>query len=95
MERKHYDNRAAAAACVVYVGHSFFYERDYLYDIKVNVHLFPNLWNGGIDLAAGYEHREISATVDPDPVQAAGDQLGFNQAPNIRPGRRSIPSSRT
>ena len=49
-------------------------------DIKVNAHLFPNLWNGGIDLRLGYEHREINQQTVPDPVQAAGDQLGFNQA---------------
>ncbi len=67
-----------------YLGHSFFYERDYLYDIKLNAHLFPNLWNGGIDIAAGYEHRTISEHSVPDPVQAAGDQLGFDQSPNTK-----------
>ena len=41
------------------LSHSFFYERDWLADAKVNMHLFPNLWNGGVDLAMGYEHREI------------------------------------
>jgi iron complex outermembrane receptor protein len=67
-----------------YIGHSFFYERDFLYDAKINAHLFPNLWNGGIDFALGYEHREIQQHSVPDPVQVAGDQLGFNQSPNTK-----------
>jgi iron complex outermembrane receptor protein len=61
-----------------YVGHSFFYERDWLADIKVNMHLFPNLWNGGIDVAGGYERRTANQKQVPDPVQASNDQLGFN-----------------
>ena len=79
-----YDNTSAAALVenggAAYIGHSFFFERDFLYDLKTNMHLFPNWWNGGIDLALGYEHREIQAHAIADPVQAAGDQLGFNQA---------------
>jgi iron complex outermembrane receptor protein len=67
-----------------YVGHSFFYERDQLYDAKINAHLFPKLWNGGIDLAGGYEHRESNQKQIPDPVQASNDQLGFNQAPLLK-----------
>jgi iron complex outermembrane recepter protein len=78
-----YDNRAAALAAS-YLGHSEFYERDFLYDAKINAHLFPNLWDGGWDFAAGYEHRNIHQHSVPDPVQAAGDQLGFNQAPNFK-----------
>ncbi len=74
------DNNPGAA----YLGHSFFYERDWLADAKVNGHLFPNLYNGGIDLAVGYEHREIATHQTPDPVQAAGDQLGFNASPNTK-----------
>ncbi len=74
-----YDNTAAAQRAA-YTGHSLFWERDFLYDVKVNMHLFPNLWNGGIDLAIGYEHRNISQHQVPDAVQAAGDQLGFNAA---------------
>ena len=77
-------NNLLAAQNAAYLGHSFFYERDWLADIKVNAHLFPNLWNGGIDLALGYEHREVAQHSVPDPVQAAGDQLGFNQAPNTK-----------
>jgi iron complex outermembrane receptor protein len=76
-----YDNRAAAQRAS-YLGHSEFYEKDFLYDAKINAHLFPKLWNGGIDLAAGYEHRQVRSHTVPDPVQAAGDQLGFNAAPN-------------
>ena len=78
-----YDNTAAALRAS-YLGHSEFYERDYLYDVKLNAHLFPNLWNGGVDFAAGYEHREIALHSVPDPVQANGDQLGFNAAPNSK-----------
>lgn len=78
-----YDN-AAAAQRVSYIGHSVFKEHDYLYDIKINMHLFPNWYNGGIDLAAGYEHRNLHQQSIPDPVQAAGDQLGFNQAPDTK-----------
>ncbi len=83
-----YDNSLAAADYTVggasYVGHSFFFERDNLYDIKVNMHLFPKLWNGGIDLAGGYEHREINQKQIPDPVQVTNDQLGFNQSPALK-----------
>ena len=83
-----YDNSLAAADYTVggasYVGHSFFHERDSLYDIKGNTHLFPKLWNGGIDLAGGYEHREINQKQIPDPVQVTNDQLGFNQSPSLK-----------
>jgi len=78
-----YDN-AAAAQRASYLGHSFFYERDWLVDAKINAHLFPTLWNGGIDIALGYEHREVQTHTVPDPVQAAGDQLGFNAASNTK-----------
>jgi iron complex outermembrane recepter protein len=67
-----------------YVGHSFFYERDWLADVKVNMHLFPKLWNGGIDFAAGYERRTVNQKQIPDPIQASNDQLGFNQAPLLK-----------
>ncbi|PYJ12133.1 MAG: hypothetical protein DMF06_00585 [Verrucomicrobia bacterium] len=85
-----YDNRIAAndwtstdplgrANGAAYVSHSLFYERDCLVDVKVNGHLFPNLWNGGLDFAAGFEKREINQKQIPDPVQVSGDQLGFSQ----------------
>jgi iron complex outermembrane receptor protein len=67
-----------------YVGHSFFYERDWLADVKFNAHLFPKLWNGGIDFAGGFEKREINQKQIPDPVQASNDQLGFNQSPLLK-----------
>jgi iron complex outermembrane receptor protein len=67
-----------------YIGHTFFYERDKLYDAKMNMHLFPKLWNGGIDFAGGYEHREINQKQIPDPVQASNDALGFNQQPTLK-----------
>lgn len=78
-----YDNRAAALRSS-YLGHSEFYEHDFLYDAKINAHLFPNLWDGGWDFAGGYEHRQIRQHSVPDPVQANGDQLGFNAAPNTK-----------
>jgi iron complex outermembrane recepter protein len=77
-------NNVLGAQNSQYLGHSAFDERDWLADAKVNMHLFPNLWNGGVDLAAGYEHREIAQHAVPDPVEASGDQLGFNQAPNTK-----------
>ena len=75
-----YDNVAGARAAS-FIGRGFFYERDWLVDAKINAHLFPNLWNGGIDVALGYEHRETRTNQIPDPVQVAGDQLGFNASP--------------
>ena len=78
-----YDNLTAIQRAA-YLGHSFWYERDYLYDGKVNAHLFPKLWNGGIDLTVGGEHRQISTHQVPDPVQANDDQLGFNASPNTK-----------
>jgi iron complex outermembrane receptor protein len=62
-----------------YIGHTFFLERDKLYDVKSNAHLFPKLWNGGIDVAVGYEHRESNQKQIADPVEASNDVLGFNQ----------------
>jgi iron complex outermembrane recepter protein len=83
-----YDNNSAVPLVenggAAYIGHSYFYERDYLYDAKFNMHLFPGLWNGGVDLGVGYEHRNIEVHQIPDPVQVAGDQLGFNQSPNTK-----------
>jgi iron complex outermembrane receptor protein len=73
-----YDNRTTAQAAS-YVDHFFFFERDNLEDIKINAHLFPNLWNGGIDIAGGYEHREINQHQIPGPVEGANEQVGFNQ----------------
>src|SRR2546423_7450418 len=67
-----------------YIGHSEFYERDWLVDPKINAHLFPNLWDGGWDFAVGYQHSHNAQHSVPDQVQAAGDQLGFNQAPNFK-----------
>jgi iron complex outermembrane receptor protein len=83
-----YNNNIAAQDYTVggasYIGHSFFYERDWLADAKFNMHLFPKLWNGGIDFAGGYERREINQKQIPDPVQVTNDQLGFNQAPALK-----------
>jgi iron complex outermembrane receptor protein len=83
-----YDNSLVALdwtqGGAAYTGHSFFYERDWLADAKINMHLFPNWWNGGIDVAGGYERREINQKQIPDPVQASNDQLGFNQSPLLK-----------
>src|SRR5439155_453917 len=83
-----YDNAIAARdwtnGGASYIGHSFFFERDFLYDAKINAHLFPNLWNGGIDFALGYEHREVQQHTIPDPVQASADPLVFNPSPNTK-----------
>ncbi len=76
-----YDNKAAAEAAS-YVANSNFDFNDYLYDIKINAHLFPNLWNGGVDFTVGYEHHENSAHFTVDPILSAGDQLGFDGAIN-------------
>ena len=67
-----------------FIGHSLFWESDYLYDAKINAHLFPNLWDGGWDFAAGYERREIRQHSAPDPVELSGDPLGFNSAPGTK-----------
>ncbi len=74
-----YDN-ATTGAAASYIGTTQFLGRNYLVDAKINAHLFPNLYNGGIDIAGGYEHREIRTQTVPDNVQLAGDQLGFNAA---------------
>jgi iron complex outermembrane receptor protein len=71
-----YDNIAAARAAS-YVGHSSSLERAFLYDVKANAHLFPELWNNGIDVAASFERREINSRQTADPVQASGEALGF------------------
>jgi outer membrane receptor protein involved in Fe transport len=75
-----YDNTAALVAAS-YLGRSFFYNKSFLYDVKVYGNLFPGLYQGGIGVTVGYEHREQREHSIPDPVQAAGDQLGFNAAP--------------
>ena len=78
-----YDN-ASAASRASYIGTTQFLERAWLADAKFNAHLFPNLWNGGLDIAAGYEHREIRTETIPDNVQLGGDQLGFNAGARSR-----------
>jgi len=77
-------NNIVTSRAASYLGHSFFLERAWLVDAKFNAHLFPNLYNGGIDLAFGYEHREVNNKVISDPVQRAGDQLGFNAAADLK-----------
>ncbi len=49
-----YDNIRAQAAA--YLGHSFF-RNEFPVRCEDQRALFPNLWNGGVDVAAGYEHR--------------------------------------
>ncbi len=77
-------NNTLALQRASYLGQSFFYERDWAYDATVNAHFFPNLYNGGVDFAIGYQYRQLSSHQVPDPVQNAGDQLGFNAAPNTK-----------
>jgi outer membrane receptor protein involved in Fe transport len=71
-----YDN-VAAANRAAYLGHSLFHQKDFVFDIAVNARLFPNLWNGGIDVAGGYQRIWEQQHLILDPVQEAGDQLGF------------------
>ena len=74
-----YDNQAAVQRAT-YLGRSFNYSRDFLADAKVNGNLFPNLYQGGIGFNLGGEYRQSRTESQPDPVQAAGDQLGFNKS---------------
>jgi len=78
-----FDNTQAALAAA-YLGHSFFRNKTWTWDVTVNAHLFPNLWNGGIDVAGGYIHTYRQDEQIGDPVQAAGDQLGFGAVPNAK-----------
>jgi iron complex outermembrane receptor protein len=78
-----FDNTAASQRAS-YLGHSFFRNKTAIWDISANAHLFPNLWNGGIDVAGGYQHIWRQDQQIGDPVQAAGDQLGFNAVPNAK-----------
>jgi iron complex outermembrane recepter protein len=77
-------NNVLAAQLASYLAHSLFHGKDFMYDATVNARLFPNLWNGGIDVAGGYQHIWEQQHSIPDPVQAAGDQLGLNAAPNFK-----------
>ncbi len=77
-------NNTLAAQSSSYVGHSVYRQKDFVYDITVNAHLFPNLWNGGLDVAGGYQRIWEQQHSIPDPVQATGDQLGFNARPNFK-----------
>ena len=77
-------NNLLGSQNAAFVGHTEQYERDFLYDIKTNAHLFPNLWNGGVDFAVGYEHRQISFHNVPDVVEQANDPLGFTAGAAIK-----------
>ncbi|MBA3964008.1 MAG: TonB-dependent receptor [Chthoniobacterales bacterium] len=72
-----YDN-AAAAQRASFIATTQFLGRAYLVDAKFNAHLFPNLYNGGIDIAGGYEHREVRTQTIADEIQGQNDQLGFS-----------------
>jgi iron complex outermembrane recepter protein len=78
-----YDNVRAAQESS-YLGHSFFRNKTAVWDVVLNAHLLPNLWNGGVDVAGGYIHTYRQDEQIGDPVQAAGDQLGFNAVPNAK-----------
>jgi iron complex outermembrane recepter protein len=77
-------NNILGAQAAAYLGHSFFRNKTAVWDVTLNAHLFPNLWNGGIDVAGGYVHTYRQDEQIGDPVQAAGDQLGFNAVPNAK-----------
>jgi iron complex outermembrane recepter protein len=77
-------NNVLAAQRAAYLGHSLYHQKDFIADITLNANLFPNLWNGGIGVAGGYQRQWEQQHSIPDPVQAAGDQLGFNAAPNFK-----------
>lgn len=77
-------NNVVTARAASYIGHTFFRERDWLVDAKINARLFPNAWNGGIDLFLGGEHRERQPDQFPDATQAGGDQLRFAASPNTK-----------
>src|SRR4029453_16330663 len=78
-----YDN-VLAAQLASYLGHSLYHQKDFVCDATVNARLFPNLWNGGIDVAGGYQRIWEQQQSLPDPVQVAGDQLGFGAQPNFK-----------
>jgi iron complex outermembrane receptor protein len=77
-------NNVQGAQAAAYLGHSFFRNKTFEWDITLNAHLLPNLWNGGVDVAGGYVHTYRQDQQIGDPVQAAGDQLGFNAVPNAK-----------
>ena len=77
-------NNIQGAQAAAYLGHSFFRDKTWTWDVTLNAHFLPNLWNGGIDVAAGYVHEYRQDQQIGDPVQAAGDQLGFNAVPNAK-----------
>jgi iron complex outermembrane receptor protein len=77
-------NNVLAAQAASYLGHSVYQQKDFLADITINARLFPNLWNDGIDVAGGYQRIWEQQHSIPDPVQAQGDQLGFNAQPNFK-----------
>jgi len=74
-----YDNLAAAQNAS-YLGRSYNYAHDFLADGKVNGNLLPLLYQGGIAFNIGAEYRQSRTQQVPDPVEAAGDQLGFNKS---------------
>lgn len=74
-----FDN-AAALARSSYIGNTWFFDKNFLADVKVFGNLFPTLYQGGIGFNLGYEYRHDRQKQIPDPVQQAGDQLGFNAA---------------
>jgi iron complex outermembrane receptor protein len=77
-------NNVLAVQFASYLGHSVYHQKDFVYDVTGNARLFPNLWNGGIDVAGGYQRIWEQQHSIPDPVQAQGDQLGFNARPNFK-----------
>ena len=78
-------NNVLAAQLSSFLGHSLYHQKDFLADITINARLFPNLWNGGIDVAGGYQRIWEQQNFIPNPVQAQGDQLAGASAFGISP----------
>ncbi len=86
-------NNVLAAQLSSFLGQSLYHQKDCLADITINALLFPSLWNGGIDVAGGYQRIWGQQNFIPDPVLAQGDQLAGTSAPRLisSSAKRSTP----
>ena len=78
-----YDNIAAAQRAA-YVGRSFSSDRSAFLDARLFGNFFPSLYQGGIGFSVGAEYRSTRSTHIPDPIHAAGNQLGFTALPETK-----------
>ena len=78
-----YDN-VLAAQLSSYLGQALYHQKDCLADITINARLFPNPWNGGIDVAGGYQRIWEQQHFIPDPVQAQGERGRINARSNFK-----------